>query len=593
MVIAGVLTATASAGLVGDVFAGFRRQAADALFPSDRVDSRVMVVGIDARAILETATPWPWPRGLQADLVRNLTTAGARMVVIDALYDPAGPGDAELADALRAAPSAVVASAAELTGKGSIPLLRAISVTEPVPAIAAAASVGHVNITPDTTDAVVRALPLAIEGPDGGIVPSITLAAMAELDGLAGPVILRRGGVQLGARMIPTDDLARLEVNYAADLRLGAARPAYRSAADVVAGRLRPGELDGRIVLVGATDPALGDTHVTPVDKGGRMPGVFIHANALNTLLTGSYLVPADRANTLVWVFVLALLTAVATLSLPLWAAAPLGLAGIAVRVTTGVGRFDDGVVVDLVYPSLAAVLGFVAALGVRYLGEVRQRKRMGEVLCQYVPPTVARQLLDRGGGRALPSGTITFLFTDVVGSTVAWEAHPKEMSRAMRLHDSLIEAAVQAADGALVRPRGEGDSRFAVFVRPVDGVQAAAEIARSIAEERWPTPEPVRVRMALHTGDAQLWEGDYYGSPPNRCARLRSAAVPGQVLLSASTAAAVTGEELPEGISLRPLGPVKLKDFDDLEEPYELVVSGRATRRAAWSPTLVDPAAE
>ena len=592
-VIAAVLTASAWAGLAGDIFAGFRRQATDTLFPSDEVDPRIVVVGIDAQAILETATPWPWPRDLQADLVRRVTEGGARMVVMDVLYDPPARGDDGLADALRAAPAAVVASAAELERPRSIPLLHARTLTRPVPAIAAAASVGHVNVTPDTADAVVRALPLAVEGPGGDIVPSAVLATVAELDGLPGPVILRRGGVQLGGRFIPTDELARLEINYTANLRLGGSGTAYRSAADVLAGRLGPGALDGRIVLIGATDPALGDSHVTPVDKGGRMPGVYIHANALNTLLTESYLVPAGRASTLAWVFGLALLAAVATLSLPLWAGAAVVAAGIAARVATAVARFDGGVVVDLVYPVLAACAGLVAALGVRYLREARQRRRMAEVLSQYVPPTVVHHLLDRGDARALPTGSITFLFTDVVGSTVTWEAHPKEMSRAMRLHDSLIEAAVQDAGGALVRPRGEGDSRFAVFVRPIDGMHAAAEIARSITEERWPTPDPVRVRMALHTGEAQLWEGDYYGSPPNRCARLRSAAEPGQILLSASTVLGMTGATLPEGTSLRPLGPLKLEDFDDPEQPCELIVTGPGARRSPlWSPALVDPAA-
>jgi class 3 adenylate cyclase len=373
---------------------------------------------------------------------------------------------------------------------------------------------------------------------------------------------------------------------------MGARGVPYRSAADVVSGRLRPGELDGRVVLVGATDPALGDAHVTPVDKGGRMPGVFIHANALNTLLTESYLLPSSRRNTVAWMFALAFVAAVATLSVPLWAAAPVTLGAVALRLVVGIARFQDGVVPDLVYPTLAAGTGFVVALGVRYAGEVRARRRMGDVLSQYVPPAVARQLLDRGSGRALPSGTITFLFTDVVGSTVAWEAHPKEMSQAMRLHDAIIERAVQAAEGALVRPRGEGDSRFAVFVAPSGAVRAAADIAASMAEERWPTPSPVRIRMALHTGEAQLWEGDYYGSPPNRCARLRSAAEPGQILLS-STAASAASRDLPEGTTLRPLGPVKLKDFDEPEEPHELVISGRVRADASqWVPALVEPTA-
>ncbi len=128
------------------------------------------------------------------------------------------------------------------------------------------------------------------------------------------------------------------------------------------------------------------------------------------------------------------------------------------------------------------------------------------------------------------------------------------------------------------------------MFVNPPEAVRAATDITRSLAEEDWPTPLPIRVRMALHTGEAQLWEGDYYGSPPNRCARIRAVAEPGQVLLSSTTAAAV-GSDVPEGTSLRPLGPVRLKDFDDPEEPHELVIESRPKRGPArWSLSLVEP---
>jgi CHASE2 domain-containing sensor protein len=588
--IAACVTVVAGAGLAGDVFAGFRRQAADALFPSDDLDPRVTVVGIDAKSILARATPWPWPRETQARLVDELTRAGARMVVLDVLYDPASVGDAALVEALRASPDAVVAAAGELHGRGSADLLQATSLTPPTEPIAEVSSVGHVNVTPDS-DAVVRALPLAVEAPNGAIVGSVALVSLARLEGLQGPIIVRSGGVELGGRFIPTREDGRLEINYNAQLgRTSGSR--YLSAADVLEGRLRPGELDGRIVLVGATDPALGDSHVTPVDKGGRMPGVFIHANALNTLLTRSYLFPAGDTSTLVAVFVLAFVVALATSALPLWAAAPLTLLAVAANFGWVVARFDSGVVADLVYPTLAALAAFVIALGLRYAGEARRRRSMAGVLTQYVPPNVARHLIGgRGAGGGLPSGSITFLFTDVVGSTMAWEAHPKEMSEAMRRHDSVIETAVQANNGAVVRPRGEGDSRFAVFVQPGDAVRTAAEITADFSEERWPTPEPIRVRMALHTGEAQLWEGDYYGSPPNRCARIRSVAEPGQILLSSTTSAAARAD-LPDGTTLRPLGPVRLKDFEDPEEVEELVVAERAKRRMSlWQPKLVEPA--
>src|SRR3981189_234990 len=99
------------------------------------------------------------------------------------------------------------------------------------------------------------------------------------------------------------------------------------------------------------------------------------------------------------------------------------------------------------------------------------------------------------------PTGTVTFLFTDIEGSTRLWEQHPDATRQALARHDLLIEVLVAEHGGMLVRPRGEGDSRFAVFARASDALGAACAIQRAFVTEPWATPEPLRVRMALHTG--------------------------------------------------------------------------------------------
>src|SRR3990170_3734995 len=121
------------------------------------------------------------------------------------------------------------------------------------------------------------------------------------------------------------------------------------------------------------------------------------------------------------------------------------------------------------------------------------------------------------------PSGTVTFLFTDIEGSTALWEQHPEGMRQALVRHDALVEQIVAEHHGHVVRPRGEGDSRFAVFARATDAVTAAAALQQALYAEAWPSPTPLRVRMALHTGEADLREGDYYGSAVNRCPRTRA----------------------------------------------------------------------
>jgi len=173
-----------------------------------------------------------------------------------------------------------------------------------------------------------------------------------------------------------------------------------------------------------------------------------------------------------------------------------------------------------------------------------------------------------------LPTGTVTFLFTDIEGSTALWEQHPAAARAALARHDVLIEQLVAEHDGYVVRPRGEGDSRFAVFARATDAVAAAAALQQALYAEPWPTPTPLRVRMALHTGEADLREGDYYGSAVNRCARLRAVAHGGQTLVSLTTEQLVRGQ-LASRLTLRDLGEHRLKDLQYSERIFQLIVDG------------------
>jgi predicted ATPase/class 3 adenylate cyclase len=170
-----------------------------------------------------------------------------------------------------------------------------------------------------------------------------------------------------------------------------------------------------------------------------------------------------------------------------------------------------------------------------------------------------------------LPTGTVTFLFTDIEGSTRLWEEQPNEARAALLRHDQLLEQIVVEHGGNVVRPRGEGDSRFAVFARATEAVVAACAIQHALYVEPWCTSSPVKVRVALHTGEADQREGDYYGSAVNRCARIRGAAHGGQTLLSQATWNLVHAA-LPSRISLRDLGEHRLKDLQGYEHIFQAV---------------------
>jgi predicted ATPase/class 3 adenylate cyclase len=165
------------------------------------------------------------------------------------------------------------------------------------------------------------------------------------------------------------------------------------------------------------------------------------------------------------------------------------------------------------------------------------------------------------------PIGTLTFLFTDMEGSSRAWESHPSETRAALQRHDQIVAREVEAHNGAIILERGEGDSVFAVFTRGSDAVVAAFEIQRAFQKEPWPTHVPVRVRMAIHTGEAAA---DYRGPDVNRTVRIRGIGHGGQILISRVTAEIVRGS-LPENTVLIDLGRHRLRDLAETEHVFQL----------------------
>src|SRR5262245_121608 len=169
----------------------------------------------------------------------------------------------------------------------------------------------------------------------------------------------------------------------------------------------------------------------------------------------------------------------------------------------------------------------------------------------------------------ALPSGTVTFLFTDIEGSTRRWEQDPAEMSALLERHNTLLRVAIERGHGQVFRMAG--DAICAVFATAPAAVASAAAAQRGLAAESWGAGEPLRVRMALHAGAAVWRDGDYDSACLNRLSRLLMAAHGRQTLLSASVRDLV-GDALPQGVGLRDLGEHRFKDLQRPEHVYQLV---------------------
>ena len=169
----------------------------------------------------------------------------------------------------------------------------------------------------------------------------------------------------------------------------------------------------------------------------------------------------------------------------------------------------------------------------------------------------------------APPSGTVTFLFSDIEGSTQRWAAHRAAMQDAVRIHDRVMREAIATNRGHVFKT--VGDSFCAAFSQPESAALAALDAQRALGRADFSAAGGLRVRMAIHTGTADERDGDYFGPTLNRVARLLALGHGGQVLLS-RVAAELVRENLPAGATLADLGEHALKDHEGAERVYQLV---------------------
>src|ERR1700757_3576423 len=161
----------------------------------------------------------------------------------------------------------------------------------------------------------------------------------------------------------------------------------------------------------------------------------------------------------------------------------------------------------------------------------------------------------------AAPSGVVTFLFTDVEGSTRRWEADAQAMWAALVVHDKVLRTAIEAYDGFLFSHTGDGF--VAAFASPMSAVNAAIDAQRELE---------LPVRMGIATGEAELREGDYFGAVLNRAARVMAAGHGGQILLADSTAVLLSGVDLID------LGPRRLRDLATPVQLFQVQADGLRT---------------
>jgi len=172
----------------------------------------------------------------------------------------------------------------------------------------------------------------------------------------------------------------------------------------------------------------------------------------------------------------------------------------------------------------------------------------------------------------SLPSGTVTFVFTDIEGSTALLKRLGDRYPELLAAHRQIVRDVFEAHGGVEIDT--QGDAFFFAFARARDAVAAAADVQKEHAKHPWPGGETVRVRMGLHTGEPAVGDEGYHGVDVVRAARLSATGKGGQVLLSETTRA-LLGSSLPDGVSVNVVGERHLKDMDEPERVFELSIDG------------------
>ncbi len=188
---------------------------------------------------------------------------------------------------------------------------------------------------------------------------------------------------------------------------------------------------------------------------------------------------------------------------------------------------------------------------GYRFIAPVVEHEHEGE---HPTDPQAHRDPTIRRASGDFPSGTVTFLFTDVEGSTRLWDQHPVDMQRALQRHDSIVVSAIEDHGGVVFS--SAGDSFAAAFASVHDAVHASITAKRALDDEPWPPTCSIRVRMGLHVGEARQRDSDYFGPAVNKAARIMAGGHGGQILASSAVAGVYAGADLID------LGEHRLKDL-------------------------------
>ncbi len=582
----------------------FRMQHRHPLPPSDDI----VLVCIDDLS-LGRLPVWPWPRRYYAKAITNLKAAGARVIGVDVLFagvtskqageelsvtkpldwePPLSEDDKALAHAIAQAGNVVLAAhiAATRVQGGEKISGEFVSAEFPLADFEDAAAGLGVTDVPEDLDKCVRRYVSWVEHQDEKY-PTFAVAIAALDQNLSVGEVMAEIGRQAKAHQHYLQQKYML-INYRAAPGHGFKQLSFY---DVLYNKFAPAQVRGKIVLIGASAEIMHDTHYTPLSlrrgaqvkaQGQKMPGIEIHANALDTILNQRYLLPMPFTHTVLLTMALASLVAVLVgLLRPLWALVA-GLPPVVI-ITVALTTYlmDGNRWMLLAAPVLSQIIAYIGMTTYLELTEERQRRRLYSAWGRRVSREVMEQILaqpERVAGKRLVA---TVMFTDLQGFTTFCHSNPPEkVVDTLNTYLSTVVRVIKQHGGTI--DKFIGDGVMAVFDIPQPrpdharrAVLAALEMQRQVAQLRENQPEgewPIRMRVGIHTGELvageigaqELLSYTVIGDTVSTASRLETLNKDygTDIMISRTTfeAAGLATESL-QGAVIKPLGAVQVRN--------------------------------
>ena len=470
----------------------------DQLFMAEPPSPNIVVVGIDD-ATLQSYGKWSdWSRSLHAQAIDNLKAAGAKVIGFDVLFVDVSTDDSLLAAAIANAGNVVL----PVVGSQTLPPIdNEITYDHfllPVPAFwEAIQATGHANIIPDR-DGKVRRVPLVVRDSAGDTYPSFSLAMLHALFSMTLPddYVRQDGALYLLARDVPVDNEYQLRINFSAESE----SLSYLSYGDVISGNFDPSVVKNKIVIIGMTATGELDAWTIPTSSV-KVPGVYIHAAAMDTILRSQFLTEAGTLTTLLIMLLLLVVTGLALSFLRLKWGGVLMAALFAGYLVVSFAAFDHGYILNLIYPPMLLPVIYVSSIVTMIVFAQSDKRFVKDLFGRYVSPQVADQILDLADAGTLQLGgemrEVTILFADIRQFTrMSEQMSPEEIVHMLNTYLSVMIDRV-LENGGMVN-KFAGDNIMAVWNAP----QAQKEHARLAAKAAWESQQAI---VEMQTRDASL----------------------------------------------------------------------------------------